>query len=357
MYNNLAIEKNIENFRKIKSRAEIFAENIRTIVNRDSVELLIEVCLSGFPDKDKDNYMFYTDDVIQDVSNTIDELEILFPAFCDELEKLNNQDLYLFGLAYRVEGFYAVSESNSNPFDAYMALHLLKYTLSTETSHPITALYDDVYSDAIGSCFERRHVLYEKRRQLLKKDNYGFIDPSAWALEKNNFTQSLLNQTGVSLRDESGIVLFKVISRHIIDNILDAITDDTLVDSHASTNNLSNSAKGIGYEIECISILRENGWIAMETPQTGDKGADIVATKRGFKAVFQCKIWIGKVDTSAIQEVATAKLFYEADIAVLICENGCTKQAEEISTKLGIIVVSKNDISEIEILIIKKLMT
>lgn len=213
---------------------------------------------------------------------------------------------------------------------------------------------EEIISVIIEHSLKHRHVLYEKKKLLVKSDSYGFANTSLWDKEKNSYSSSLLLNLGIFSEEKDLFVFAKLVSNSIIDTLISEIDTASENDSIGGLEK-SNYQKGTEYEDECMALFRENGWAALDTPKSGDAGADIIATKRGLKVAVQCKNWSGKVGTTAIQEVVSAKSYYDADSAVLLTETNITRQAEVMAEKLKVIIVRKSDIPELEILIIKRL--
>lgn len=91
---------------------------------------------------------------------------------------------------------------------------------------------------------------------------------------------------------------------------------------------------GLEYEHWCAERLIKSGKYrtVTVTPASGDYGADIVAVDRkGNKVVYQCKMYGGKVDNTAVQEAVAAKAHYKADRAGVITNSQLTKKARELA--------------------------
>lgn len=82
------------------------------------------------------------------------------------------------------------------------------------------------------------------------------------------------------------------------------------------------------------------------TPVSGDFGADIIAyNPEGKKVCIQCKKYSSPVGVSAVQEIISAKLYYQCEIAmVAVGSAGFTRQAKELASKTGIILYTFDDV-------------
>ncbi|SFQ05932.1 restriction endonuclease [Pseudomonas borbori] len=353
---NNELNEKIKQHDIIKQQITVFIENIKTIFNDRSINTLVDSCLSYFPANDNDGFLFYTNDTTQDIATTLDGLEGTFTLLANNLETKHNKYLITESLAYTLKYYFATSDSKESPFAEFYALSMLLYTINSWLEADLYSPIDNLISDLKNDCLNQKHILYERRRQLTKKDIYGFVDFSAWEKEKFDYSTKLIASHDIDSNDNLGFSILSLLVNNVVDSCigdLDIDTKNFLATEHDPEP--TNHKKGLDYETECLTLFRESGWTAMETPKTGDMGADIIAQKRGFNVVAQCKNWAGKIDTSAIQEISTAKLYYEADLALLICETEQTRQAQEMAQKLGILAIKKEDIPVVEILIIKKL--
>ena len=94
---------------------------------------------------------------------------------------------------------------------------------------------------------------------------------------------------------------------------------------------------GEEFEDYCASLLKENGYINVETTKaSGDHGIDIFAEKDFISYAIQCKYYSSPVGNSAVQEAFSGKGFYQKDIAVVMTNNSFTPQAIEEAQQLRV---------------------
>jgi len=105
--------------------------------------------------------------------------------------------------------------------------------------------------------------------------------------------------------------------------------------------------KGITFENECSLILIDNGWKTEFTKKTGDQGADIIAHKGKMKLVVQCKFYDKPVGNDAVQQIISARLFYDATVAAVVSKSGFTKPAEQLAEKTSVLLLSTSDLNDI----------
>lgn len=95
-----------------------------------------------------------------------------------------------------------------------------------------------------------------------------------------------------------------------------------------------------GYEFEefVARILRENGYSDVDvTQKSNDYGADVIAYRDGIKYVFQCKHYSSQVGIEAVQQVYSAKTYYDGHVAIVITNSVFTKAAKVLADELGVV--------------------
>ena len=103
----------------------------------------------------------------------------------------------------------------------------------------------------------------------------------------------------------------------------------------------NRKSDGIAYEQHTAQWLRDSGYTSVTTTKSsGDKGADVFYTNpiNHLKYVGQCKYYSQghKVGVSAVQEVYTAKSYYNCDRAVIFTNSELTSQAFEMARRLDV---------------------
>jgi hypothetical protein len=61
--------------------------------------------------------------------------------------------------------------------------------------------------------------------------------------------------------------------------------------------------------------------------------------------VVQCKDWSNPVGIAAVQEIYTARSLRDANLAVVVAPNGFTRAARDAASKLGVILISLDELS------------
>lgn len=107
----------------------------------------------------------------------------------------------------------------------------------------------------------------------------------------------------------------------------------------------SSDMTPLKFEVWCRDILISQGWKAETTKASGDQGADIVAEKLGKRVVIQCKFYTGPVGNKAVQEVSTARHYYGAAYAAVICNQDLyTRGARELAASAHVKLLVADDL-------------
>lgn len=104
---------------------------------------------------------------------------------------------------------------------------------------------------------------------------------------------------------------------------------------------------GVEFERFIRALLEKIGVPVIQTPESGDYGADIIAVFNNAKFVIQCKRYNGTVGIAAIQEVCGAVKYYHATVGAVITNNYFSRQAERLAAANGIILINRNRLKDL----------
>lgn len=89
----------------------------------------------------------------------------------------------------------------------------------------------------------------------------------------------------------------------------------------------------VGYKLMCLGFKDLN-----YTPVSKDFGADIIATDSdGKKVCIQCKRHENAVGIDAVQEINSARQYYDCDVAIVATNSTFTQSAKELAKKVGVV--------------------
>lgn len=101
---------------------------------------------------------------------------------------------------------------------------------------------------------------------------------------------------------------------------------------------------GYEYEEKCGEYLLATGYSRIEvTQKSNDFGIDIIAYRDNEKFGIQCKYYDKPVGNKAVQEAYAGATYYKCDKSMVITNTTFTKQAKELASKLGVILIEEID--------------
>lgn len=128
----------------------------------------------------------------------------------------------------------------------------------------------------------------------------------------------------LAILNGSGILITFFILRTLIRNI----RNNRIRKSGIQEIDLMN---GLKFEEFLSQVFITFGYKTMITKASMDFGADLVIKKDGIKSVVQSKRYSSKVGIKSVQEVVSAKSFYNADKAMVVTNSYFTKSAVQLA--------------------------
>lgn len=130
--------------------------------------------------------------------------------------------------------------------------------------------------------------------------------------------------------------LIKIIDKKRLQKYLENITIEDIdgLDGHAFEDVMYELFKSCRLKVE-------------KTPKSRDYGADLIITTRHERIVLQCKLYYNhNVGNSAIQEISTAKNYYDATLGIVITNSHFTKPAKTLAESNDIKILDREDLCE-----------
>jgi restriction system protein len=177
---------------------------------------------------------------------------------------------------------------------------------------------------------EHLPALRRKRRQLLRADDYGLVDPSRWEREAGYFLDrvvlgSLTGRAAAMVREDRPGFRGRLEAA-----VLAQEPEGEAVDRFAAVRT------GQEFELFCARELERAGWRVALTETTGDQGADLVAERGRDRLVVQCKLLGRPVGNGAVQEVAAARLHRQGNRALVVSNQRFTASCTELAGANGV---------------------
>lgn len=111
--------------------------------------------------------------------------------------------------------------------------------------------------------------------------------------------------------------------------------------------NSVDSLDGKEFEEFLYYSFRSLGLNVTRTQTSRDYGADLVIKIKDQVIVIQSKLYFNhNVGNSAVQEIATARNYYRADIGMVITNSYFTKSAYSLAESNGITLIDRKSLSE-----------
>ncbi|UCX05878.1 restriction endonuclease [Shewanella glacialimarina] len=200
-----------------------------------------------------------------------------------------------------------------------------------------------------------------RKRQLVFCDSYGDINIDDWVRESQTFSQKreiaimsyIINKTPPVLKHALASIdrlqyfhSFEEFEQPLHEFIIQIVDDIEFDDFAHITVDVNQEITPYEYENIIASHLCNFGWNAYHTSGSGDQGADVVAEKHGLKYVFQCKLYNQPVGNNAVQEVSSARDYYEAFGAVVVTNNDYTKSARQLAESQNVWLIHDSYLEE-----------
>ena len=224
-------------------------------------------------------------------------------------------------------------------------------------------LYAEYIINLIADTSIKKHAatLTRKKKQLVIVDDYGLEDDKLWMKEKVFFTRKIIIPTiSDKFNNHQNEILETVFecihnSKHfdLLDRIPGNIDFNIKIFALKNENKNKNKNKpfdkdmnGQNYEHYVAEIFSNFGCNARVTKISGDHGADIIATKENITIVVQCKLYSSPVGNKSVQEIYSAKGYYDGDIACVITNQNYTQAAKSAAGKLGVHLLHHDQIED-----------
>lgn len=98
---------------------------------------------------------------------------------------------------------------------------------------------------------------------------------------------------------------------------------------------------GVDFENYLRILFEDLGYEVELTPASGDYGADLLLKKDGSFIAVQAKRYSKAVGIASVQQVFSAKTYYNAHEAWVITNNTFTKNASDLAKKSGVKLVDR----------------
>jgi restriction system protein len=196
--------------------------------------------------------------------------------------------------------------------------------------------------------------LRSMKTQSLKKDKWGDYDYSGWSEVLNQFSREKAHGAmweGLFDNLPEPVVqhLEAINQTNTLAKFIGVLYESELSESATPDELPFECETGEDFELKIKSLVEESvdSAIVQLTPRTGDHGADLIISANGVKIAVQAKFYTGSVGNSAVQEIYSAKDFYDADFAVVVTSSNYTAAAVLAAKKLNVLLAHESDIVDV----------
>ena len=99
---------------------------------------------------------------------------------------------------------------------------------------------------------------------------------------------------------------------------------------------------GEQFENYLVDLYNDLGYRAEKTKATGDFGADIILKSNDTVKIIQAKRYASRVGVRAVQEISSAKNYYNADQTVVVTNNYFTDSAKKLAKINNVRLIDRN---------------
>lgn len=103
---------------------------------------------------------------------------------------------------------------------------------------------------------------------------------------------------------------------------------------------------GTDFENYLAELYRANGYKVTQVGGSGDYGADLILKRSNRTTIVQAKRYSDKVSLPAVQQVFTAKYFYDADDCIVVTNSYFTRNARTLAAKVGVGLVDREALTK-----------
>lgn len=213
--------------------------------------------------------------------------------------------------------------------------------------------------------FFNEHLMTLKRKEktLSTRDDYGKWNYDKWFAELGYFYDNIVKDSIHTWIEENTVTLNalwlaeaadvnpwgrSVYYRFTLSDHFDRCAKNYIMlavgNAPEPDLNYNPMMSGHEYEYFVAGEFEKYGANAQVTKGSGDHGLDVLVTYRDVRMAVQCKHYQTKVSNAAIQEVFSAKNYYDCALAVVISNSEFTPHARQAAQKLDVYLYHHEDI-------------
>lgn len=200
--------------------------------------------------------------------------------------------------------------------------------------------------NVLQECHKKNYisVLATKYKQCFYRDEYGdtIFDNNKYNKDIQYFFDNKLSPVVEEMKPKyRSIFYYNILDQSLFQKTMATVLTNIRkeVENYAKNilpHTLDEITDPITYETAIADVFVEHGWQSFATQAGGDQGADVIAQKGKHKIIVQCKLYSQPVGNKAVQEVASAKTFYDGTIAIVVTNASYTKSAKQLANSCNV---------------------
>lgn len=119
-------------------------------------------------------------------------------------------------------------------------------------------------------------------------------------------------------------------------------SDDSQFKNNRASMRLIDQMDGLQFEHVVANYFKSEGYSARVTQASNDFGADVIIKKEKKRTVIQCKRYKAKVGVAAVQQIVSAKAFYDATGSMVVTNSYFTDAAKRLAQVNGVILYDRD---------------
>jgi hypothetical protein len=214
------------------------------------------------------------------------------------------------------------------------------------------SLWTDVDSAQLvlsSFALKKDYALFKQRVEQLEAAGMSILAAYA-SLVRNDDTmlpllQQLLTERGMP---EGKSSLLAAITKVRDEFDLHGFTKDLEQRRHGSmviTIEMVDKVDPYSFELLLGMIYETQGFHVIETPKSGDQGADVLIEKAGERTVIQAKLYADSVGNKAVQEAIAARTHFRCHAAQVVTNSTFTPSAKQLAASSDVRLVDRNELT------------
>lgn len=116
--------------------------------------------------------------------------------------------------------------------------------------------------------------------------------------------------------------------------------------SMSITIDMVDAMNPFNFELLLGMIYETQGFRVIETPKTGDQGADVIIEKAGEITVIQAKLYSDSVGNKSVQEVIAARGHFRCHAAKVVANRNFTRSAQQLAESSDVQLIGREELSQ-----------